>query len=193
MKSFFNHFFMLSESVAQTDKMPERYLYCTDCIYEMMEDVRQELNINNHDEFLELFKEKVAFDKKAEKRALKRNKIHQYMITFTLDPKKPNVKVNDEIFLLMVQNDILKFFDNDSCKKNLIRCQWVREGNKADGKQAHWHFGCVMRCYYQPQWFKTYKKKYGNIQYTKSDKKNDFEDILDYFIIDKPKNTIYTI
>lgn len=136
-----------------------------------------------------------AVNKEIKKRGRprKKNKLHQYMITFTIDPEIYNkiymtkLSYYEKEYLNGVEKDALKCLRNKQIYNHATFICWVREGTKHDRKQPHWHIGIQTKKYLDKTHFNSYK--WGHVDIDKSSvvEKNN---ILNYFIEDKPKNTI---
>ncbi len=188
MEFIVNHFLMLSRSKRQNDIMI--YRYKTPLIDEMFRDLTIELSQFNYSDWKTFHR---IFKCIMRKNDLKKyhTTVKQYMITFTLDPKKLGSNIKNEDLLKTIELDIVDMFKSSQVYDNVIRISYVREGTDKDHKHPHWHFGIQTTDYFNKKWFLKYK--FGFIQKTKSYKKNDFNDILDYYTVDKPKNVIYDI
>lgn len=109
-----------------------------------------------------------------------KNKVYQYMITFTISDKA-NIDLKNEDQLLSLEKTILKYFTKNKLSKSLIRVFYVREGNKHDGKRPHWHFSVQSRVTITAKnTFKNYINTIGNIDISKSTVKT-CKNALDYF------------
>lgn len=110
-------------------------------------------------------------------------KEYVYMLTFTLDPKKN--KFSEDLYN-DVEQYILKLIRRISFKK----CIWVREGSDDDHKHTHWHIGIITNDFLRKSdYSKTYVKKYGNIDHSKS-KTKDFKHIEDYLSKQSPPSNL---
>lgn len=117
---------------------------------------------------------------KAVVRSFKGGKIYLYMLTFTKDPKKDVTDSDDKIEKYIIS--VLKRTD----PKEL----WVvREGGDKEHKHIHWHVMIQTPEYLRSERFQYYRKKYGNIDISKSHTKNP-KHIFDY-ISKQFKPTMY--
>ncbi len=105
----------------------------------------------------------------------KKNKVYQYMLTFTCDPKK--VDVEDEVALASIEDEVLRLVQKPVL--SIVRSEYVREGTDEDHKHAHWHVGVVSKKFMKKEYFKSYIKNIGRIDISKS-VENNFLDILLY-------------
>lgn len=96
------------------------------------------------------------------------NKNYNYMITFTMDPKKVDINDKDKV------DKIEKFIVSQMNRQGLgiINAEYVREGGDSDHKHIHWHVNIISNKFLRKRYFKTYTKNYGNIDISTS--KNKF-------------------
>lgn len=116
----------------------------------------------------------------------KKNKRYMYMITFTCDPRKIDVKCD---FMMKANEEYIL----DRLKKpglKLVRLEYVREGGDDTHKHTHWHCGVVSKRYLDKWDFKTYLKNVGRIDVDIS-KSSNFKHIQVY--MNKPENKFPSI
>ncbi len=192
MQLYLDHFLMLSKLKHSNDAFKEdknRY-YCEECIDEMFDDVKQEyadFTSNERMIFHKLFKKSLSLSLESYN-----NQKHSYLITFTIDDAKIKgfLEITDEAHLKTIEDDIIKLFLNKQVLQKITACDWVREGNKQDGKRPHWHYAITIKGYVESRWFDKYKKYYGLVD-IKILHHNDENKRLDYFITDKKPNIIH--
>ncbi len=104
----------------------------------------------------------------------KKTKIYTYMITFTIDPKKHDVK--DEKIHSLIQEYIESF----AIARTPNKASYVKEGTDTEHKHTHWHLGLETKKYIDfSNFLKFYRKTYGSVDISKS-WSNDFNNILIY-------------
>lgn len=102
-------------------------------------------------------------------------KSYTYMITFTIDPERHNVK--SEKLHAKIDKYIKKFPISKSC--DVIRADYVREGSDKEHKHIHWHLGIETRNIFKSKTLKYYNLKFGNTDVSKS-YDNNYNNVLKY-------------
>lgn len=97
-----------------------------------------------------------------DRRKEQRKKIHQYLVTFTIDPSK-HPDVTEEL-----ENKIVSYIETIPGRPalQLVACEYVRELHKSG--RPHYHV--KIRCYktLRSDAFQTYEKAYGNVDISRS-------------------------
>ncbi len=106
---------------------------------------------------------------------IKKSKTFQYLITFTIDPKKHNVK--DETLHRKIENYIKLRFTREAI--GAIRADIVKEGSTKENIHTHWHVALKSSKWLLKKSFKYYEKLYGFVQINKSTN-NNYENRLNY-------------
>lgn len=102
------------------------------------------------------------------------DKSYTYMITFTINEKKYDVKSKD------LHNEIEEYIIGFGEQRKPQRCDLVKEGTDEDHKNTHWHLGLKTKKYIDfSNFLKFYRKKYGIVDVSKS-WSNDYNNILIY-------------
>lgn len=102
-----------------------------------------------------------------------KGKDYHYMITFTIDPKRHDVK--SEELHKEIQNYITK-------RTKMLKVQQayiVQEGGDEEEKHTHWHVSLLSKKPIKGNRFAYYKIKYGNYDYSPSKNGNN-EEALNY-------------
>ncbi len=112
------------------------------------------------------------------------NKIYTYMLTFTIDPKKHDVK--DSKLHDVIEEYIVGFAE----RRNPLKSDIVKEGTDEDHKHTHWHLGLELKKYIDFSTFlKHYRKKYGSVDISKS-WSNVYNNILIYINKSNPSTKL---
>lgn len=115
------------------------------------------------------------------------NKTYTYMITFTIDPKKHDVKDTK------LHDIIAEYVVGFACKRNALRADVVKEGTDEDHKHTHWHLGLELKKYLDFfNFLKYYRKIYGKVDVSRS-WSNDYNNVLIYINKSIPSEQITNI
>lgn len=89
----------------------------------------------------------------------KENRSYRYLITFTLDPKKGDIKCNK--YIAKVSAYVVKQLRRKPL--GLSNVYFVQEGGDQDNKHIHWHASVTATKPLKKDRFDYYKKLYGNV------------------------------
>lgn len=99
-----------------------------------------------------------------------------YMLTFTLDPKKVDVK--DMYEIQHIEQYITKFISTTK-QLELTSFDIVREGSDMENVHTHWHVCITNKGYIDKKIFNTYIRKYGHIDVSLN-KTNNYDSVITY-------------
>lgn len=105
----------------------------------------------------------------------KPDKVFSIMVTFTIDPKRHDVK--DKKLHDKIEKYIVKFPRNKCCE--VIRSDYVREGTDKDHKHTHWHLGLKTKKPFLNKTTKYYRNLYGHVDISRS-YDNNYNNVLKY-------------
>ncbi len=103
------------------------------------------------------------------------SKTFQYLITFSVDPEKVDVK--DKKKLKKIKMYIISRFKRPAIRA--IRADIVEEGGEGTEKQVHWHVALHARTWFLKKSLKYYEEIYGFTDISKSTD-NNYDNRLNY-------------